>query len=230
MLPLAELVATLRRLYGPPAAPPVTRPLELILFENAAYLVDDARRLAVWQRLRARVGTTPQKILAAPDPVLADAIVDGGMHPLARAAKLKRIAEIALEAFGDDLDEVLERPLPEAKRALRKFPGIGEPGAEKVLLFAGARKILALDSNGLRVLVRLGFGTEQKNYAATYRSAQGAVGDLSARPFPWLVAAHQLLRRHGQELCKASAPRCERCPLAPSCRYATAGSAAARAK
>src|SRR5262245_39949440 len=91
LLPFPEVIATLRRLYGPPAPPPVTRPLELILFENAAYLVDDARRLAVWRRLRTTVGTTPREILAAPEPVLADAILEGGMHPLARAAKLKRI-------------------------------------------------------------------------------------------------------------------------------------------
>ena len=34
----------------------------------------------------------------------------------------------------------------------------GEPGAEKVLLFSGSAPVLALDSNALRVLLRLGFG------------------------------------------------------------------------
>jgi endonuclease III len=29
--------------------------------------------------------------------------------------------------------------------------------------------------------------------------------------------AHQLLRRHGQELCRNTAPACDRCPLASSC-------------
>ena len=50
-----------------------------------------------------------------------------------------------------------------------QFPMIGEPGAEKILLFSGVLAVLALDSNGVRVLVRLGVGEERKSYAATYK-------------------------------------------------------------
>jgi hypothetical protein len=49
-----------------------------------------------------------------------------------------------------DLGAVLDRPQADAIRALKKFPAIGEPGAEKILLFAGKAPILALESNGLR--------------------------------------------------------------------------------
>jgi endonuclease-3 len=65
------------------------------------------------------------------------------------------------------LKSVLKLPLPKAKKALQKFPGIGEPGAEKILLFTRTHPLMALESNGLRVLVRLGFGAEHKNYATT---------------------------------------------------------------
>ena len=34
---------------------------------------------------------------------------------------------------------------------------------------------------------------------------------------PRMIRAHQLLRRHGQELCKTNEPRCPRCPLAARC-------------
>ena len=34
---------------------------------------------------------------------------------------------------------------------------------------------MALDSNGLRVLCRVGFAEEQKNYSATYRLVQDAI-------------------------------------------------------
>ena len=47
-----------------------------------------------------------------------------------------------------------------ARRALKRFPGIADPGADKLLLFAGVTPYLALDSNGLRVLLRLGYGEE----------------------------------------------------------------------
>ncbi len=68
-------------------------------------------------------------------------------------------------------------PARQAKKSLKRFPGVGEPGAEKILLFAGALPVLALESNGLRTLIRLGYGVEQRNYAATYRSVLEAVKD-----------------------------------------------------
>ena len=61
-------------------------------------------------------------------------------------------------------------PLARARRLLRRFPGIGEPGADKVLLFSRTQPVFALDSNGLRTLLRLGYGREVKSYPATYRS------------------------------------------------------------
>jgi endonuclease III-like uncharacterized protein len=79
---------------------------------------------------------------------------------------------IALNEFEGDLSSVLKLPRPKAIKALRQFPSIGDPGAEKILLFAGAHSILPLESNGLRVLLRLGFGEEKKSYRASYRSVQ----------------------------------------------------------
>src|ERR1039458_5911517 len=53
-----------------------------------------------------------------------------------------------------------------------QFPMIGEPGAEKILMFSGVLGVLALESNGLRALVRLGFGEDRKSYSATYKSVR----------------------------------------------------------
>jgi endonuclease III len=39
------------------------------------------------------------------------------------------------------------------------------------------------------------------------------------KDFDWLIATHQLLRRHGQELCKTSEPLCPPCPIKATCRY-----------
>jgi len=79
--------------------------------------------------------------------------------------------------------------------------------------------VLGLDSNGLRVLLRLGFGEEKKNYTATYRAVQEAIKDQLSGDYDWLISAHLLLRQHGKELCKTSAPLCEACPLRKSCEY-----------
>jgi hypothetical protein len=48
---------------------------------------------------------------------------------------------------------------------------VGDPLADKILLFGGAQISLAPDSNALRVLNRLGYGEEnEKNYTKSYKS------------------------------------------------------------
>lgn len=134
-------------------------------------------------------------------------------------ARLREIALITLQEFGGDLREVISRPLAQAKKALMKFPAIGEPGAEKILLFANAYPVLALDSNGLRVLVRLGFGDEHKSYVATYRSAQRAAQAELEDDCALSKRAHLLLRMHGKSRCKRTKPKCDSCPLTNLCEY-----------
>jgi endonuclease III len=65
--------------------------------------------------------------------------------------------------------------------------------------------------------VRLGFAKAAKSYSTTYRSGTAALAPHAGRGCAWLMRAHDLLRRHGQTLCKNSAPLCDECPLAESC-------------
>jgi endonuclease III len=196
----------------------VTDPFELILYENVAYLAGDERRDEAFGMLRERVGLSPEKILEAAASTLNE-VGRKGIVAEQTVEKLRTIASIALEEFGGDLSAVLLREPKQAVKALRKFPSIGEPGAEKVLLFSGSAPVLALDSNALRVLLRLGFGKEDKSYAKSYKSAQAASDSGIPRTCAARVEAYQLLRRHGQELCKHNHPRCEACPLRPDCAY-----------
>ncbi len=216
---LPKIVSQLAAHYGNPEPPITTDPFELILLENIAYLVSDDRREHAFKTLRQHAGTKPHEILAASHDDILQATKLGGMHPEQRVARLKEIALIALNEFGGDLKTVLKLPLPQAKQALRKFPSIGEPSAEKILLFTRACPVLGLDSNGLRVLVRLGFGEEKKNYTATYRAVQEAIKDQLKDDYDWLIAAHILLRQHGKGLCRTKAPLCEKCPVRKSCAY-----------
>lgn len=222
---LSRIVAALRRAYGPPA-PPLSDPFALVLHENVAYLADDAKREEAFRMLREATALSPARIATASRETL-HAIARKGILAEDRVERLREIAVIALEEFGGDLVEVVRRPPKEALKALRKFPSIGAPGAEKILLFCGRLPVLALESNGLRVLLRLGYGKEEKSYSASYASAQKAAQAELPRTFAPLVEAHQLLRRHGQEICRRSVPLCERCTVSRDCAYFRA---AARAR
>jgi endonuclease III len=219
MLPL--VVERLEVHYGTQKVPKLNGPWEMILWENVAYLADDDRRLQAFQTLK-KIGIKPEKIHSASDEALLK-VTGHGIMPEQFAAKLRKCAKIVLEEFDGDLRPVLKLPFAKAKKALQKFPGIGEPGAEKILLFTRTYPVLALESNGLRALLRLGFGEEKKSYSTTYRLVQQAVKEEHGDDYSWLIQAHLLLRRHGQELCRRSEPMCDQCPLAPDCRYYQGG-------
>src|SRR5258707_5935632 len=216
---LQKIVAQLAAHYGKPKPPSTDDPFELLLLENVAYLVTDERREEAFNLLRKHAGTRPHKILAASHEQMLQATKLGGMHHEQRVNRLREIALIAMNEFGGDLRQALQLPLPKAKQALRKFPSIGEPSAEKILLFTRTYPVLALDSNGLRVLLRLGFGEEKKNYAATYRAVQETIKGQLREDFDWLIKAHVLLRQHGKQLCKTNVPLCEKCPVRLNCSY-----------
>lgn len=216
---LREIVATLEGLYGVPPPPVTNDPFDLIVLENAAYLVDDERRLTTWRALRNTVGTRPADLLAAGADRLTNLIREGGMFPTQRTDKLLRAATLAQERFAGDLTQALRLPLAQARRELKRFPGIGDPGADKLLLFTHTQPVLALESNGPRCLLRVGFGVEGKSYAQSYKSVQAAtLADLPAS-CDELIAAYQLLRTHGQFVCRRNEPRCGACPLRSDCAY-----------
>ena len=215
----AAIVKKLEKFYGRPQPPKITDPLELILFENVAYLTDDDKRAAAFAALKKKIGTRPAQILKASPKQLEEITRMGGIVPELRAQRLRQIAELVHFIFKDDLAAELKKPLPQAKKSLKKFPTIGDPGAEKILMFTRSYPVLALESNGLRVLLRVGFAEEKKSYSASYRGVQQALAGQLPSDYDALIAAHQLLRQHGQELCKRNQPLCEGCPLTAECRY-----------
>ena len=216
----SQTIVLLKRHYGVPEVPPAKGPFELVVWENACYLLPDERRLEVFEGLREQVGLTAAALDAAPDRLLLPLAKRGGMRPETRVFRWRQIASITLNQFAGDLDCILKLPYAEAKKALKQFPTIGDPGAEKVLLFCGVASGLPLESNGLRVLGRLGWGRLQKNYGATYRSVQDALKPELPTSVARLKEAHLLLRIHGKTICKDSAPLCHQCPVSAECKYA----------
>jgi endonuclease III len=214
-----KLITRLKRHYGDSKLPPARGPFELVMWENACYLLPDERRAEVFEGLRTQVGIKAESILKANGETLLALAKRGGMRPETRVFRWREIARITASQFGGNLDQILEEPYEKAKRALKQFPTIGDPGAEKILMFCGVGHGLPLESNSLRVLTRLGYGRAQKNYGASYRSVQEALqGELPRDPVA-LSCAHLLLREHGKVLCKTNAPLCRVCPLADLCAF-----------
>jgi endonuclease III len=217
---LAKIVAKLKKLHGEPDLPPARGPFELVMWENACYLLPDERRAAVFQALREQVGMDAESIWKADKEVLLLLAKMGGMRPETRVFRWREIARITISQYGGNLDTILQLPYDKAKRALHQFPNIGQPGAEKILMLCGMSTGLPLEWNGCRVLERVGFGRAQKNYGATYRSIQDAVAGQLPKNAAALTRAHLLLRYHGKVVCRNNRPLCVECPLARDCAFA----------
>lgn len=223
-LPTIKRVATLLAEHHPHVALPVSAdPFELVLWEQVAYLATDDVRSLAFTALKERVGLSPERVQAAPLSILkAIARIGGSIAVSERAERMERSAKMATSLAG-----LNSLTLEEARKRLAKFPMIGAPGADRILLFTGRSGTFALDSNGLRVLLRIGFGKEGKSYAVSYRAVMDAI-------FPGLpersgerISLYQRLRQHGLLLCKRSRPQCEQCSLRPHCRHGRSDAQAA---
>src|SRR5215472_15071697 len=142
-----KLIARLKRHYGEPNLPPARGPFELVMWENACYLLPDERRAEVFEKLRTQIGLKADAILKAKNETLLTLAKRGGMRPETRVFRWREIARITVSHFGGDLNRILEEPYEKAKRSLKQFPSIGDPGAEKILMFCGVGLGLPLESN-----------------------------------------------------------------------------------
>ena len=227
---LVRILDELEKHYGMQSAVGPSDPYEMILFVNCGYPATDVTCSKGYEALKREVGTKPGKIMAAPKARLAELMRQGGIVPELRAERLKTIAKIMNEEFGGDLKWSLEKLMQEekrgagkgirlAKKALKEFPVIGEPGADKILLFSGMAPIASVPSACAGVPQRIFFGHEDKNYGKGYRAAQEAIAAEVPEEFEVRQRAYLLLKKHGQEICKRTKPKCEICPISRMCAY-----------
>ncbi len=217
---LTEL-KVLAKFYGPLRASGEPRdPFGLVVWENVAYLVDDAHRRGAFEALRCEIGIEPQALLEAGASAIEHLIGGGGMLPRRRAEKVLRCAQIVVDDAAGDLRAALQDLEPKRARALlKRFPGIGDPGADKIMLLTGLSDAPALDSNGVRVIDRLRGFPASSSYARSYRRAiESLVGD-GVRTAGGAREAFQRFRQHGRTLCKRTSPKCAECPLRRSCAF-----------
>jgi endonuclease-3 len=208
----------------------------MILFLNCVYPATDASCHKGFAALKRDIGLAPDEILAASDATLAALMRLGGTMPAQRAERLKSIARATQRDCHGDLKATLTqwmrqekqhpgRGLRGAKRLLQQFPTMGEPGAEKVLLFARLAPVAAVPSAFVAVPVRLWHGDMGTSYSADYRSARETLNLGLPKSFEARQRAYLLLKAHGRDICKRSAPRCALCPVTSHCAYLSAQAA-----
>jgi endonuclease III len=194
-------------------------PQEFLIWWHCGYPASDTTCAKGWSALKKDVGVAPREILHAVQGKLEKAMRAGGMVPELRAMRLKEIAERIEKEFGGDLRTVFSGRLDEVRRKLKKFPGIADPGVDRIFLFGKVDPVAAVASNCPHVLVRIQLGLERESYSVTYREAQALVEAEIPREFHARQRAYLLLKEHGQTICKRSKPKCDECPVTSHCAY-----------
>ena len=219
MVETPEILDVLEAHYGRQQLSWPTDPYLYLVWLHCGYPASDDRCARGWESLNEKIGVRPNQLLKASVKALASALSPGGMVPEVRAARLKAIAERVQNEFGGDLRAGLIGPLASVRKMLKKFPNIADPGADRILLFAGIAPLAAVPSNCPHVLVRIQSGQERESYAVNYKEAQQAIAAEVPEKFDLRTRAYLLLKHHGQELCKRTKPKCEHCPIHTECAF-----------
>jgi A/G-specific adenine glycosylase len=184
-------------------------PYRVWLAEAMSQQTQVSRVIGYYHRFLARWPTLEALAAAEEDEVLA---LWSGLGYYARARALRRAAREALARHGG---------LPSTVEGLRALPGFGPYTAGAVASIAFARRVPAVDGNVTRVLSRLELVEgAPESVAARGRVAAAAEALVDPdRPGDW----NQALMELGATLCGKPVPRCQRCPVAASCRARAAG-------
>ncbi len=154
--------------------------------------------------------STPSRMMDADLEEIEELIRPGGLYK-SKARRLKELARIIYEKWDGNLGKILEKPVEEGREVLLEMPGVGPKTADCVLLFAGNRDVLPVDTHVARTAGRLGFvkignNPEKVKEKLEPLTPKGERGNL-----------HILLIELGRKYCKASNPLCEECPINNLC-------------
>src|ERR1039457_7279936 len=147
VLRIPEILRQLESLYGAQAPCWPTDLYHFLVWWHCGYPASDAACAKGWESLNGEVGVEPRQLLAAGATRLARALKPGGMVPELRAMRLMAIAARIQDEYGGDLRASLAGPLTKVRQALKRFPNIADPGADRILLFGGIAPVPAVPSN-----------------------------------------------------------------------------------
>ena len=177
-------------------------PFELLVaVVLSAQATDKSVNLAT-RRLFA-TANTPAAIAALGEEGLIPYIQTIGLFRT-KARNVVRLSQIIATEHGGEV--------PRARAALEALPGVGRKTANVVLNAAFGEPTIAVDTHIFRVANRTRLAPG-KNVEEVERKLEKFVPDEFRKD------AHHWLILHGRYVCKARAPECWRCAIAPWCEY-----------
>ncbi len=170
----------------------------------------DQNAMVAFDNLQAMLKIDPETLAYADVSKIQEAIHVAGLQKQ-KSQRIKDLAKVIYFDWKNDFKFVYSASLKEAREKLMKLPGIGKRSADILLNFCGNRPVMPVERNITRIVTRLGFVGEDADYDEIRHSIQG------------LITADKILYMHfaliffGAQICKATNPQCEACPITNLC-------------
>jgi endonuclease-3 len=208
---VAKCIAILEKEYGVPQ-PDKRDPVDLLVMTILSQNTSDTNSLRAFALLKSAF-CDYEKVLAASDDAVADAIRPGGLAEI-KARRIKEaLVRIKLDAGAITLSFLADMGKEEAMAYLLSLPGVGPKTASVVLLFAFSMPFLPVDTHVYRVSRRLGLLAEDVRLEKAQPILERIV------PVGKYLSLHLNLITHGRLICRARVPRHEECALRNCCGY-----------
>lgn len=208
VLKIAEL---LEDEYGLPKwAHEKHRPVDTLVGTILSQNTSDKNSGPAYDALRRRYPMWEQ-VLRADERRLAKVIRRGGL-PQLKAKRIKGVlAEIRRRNGRITLSPLAKMPKKEAREWLMSIPGIGPKTAAVTLIFGFGMPVFPVDTHIFRVSKRLGLIGKKVGYEEAHEILDKLVPDRKK------MSLHINIITHGQRICTARNPMCEKCALAKIC-------------
>jgi endonuclease III len=171
--------------------------------------------------LRRAKGHTAGQLLDILPEKLNTVCQIAGPYEDARAKELYAYADKIEEKCGQDFNKLFKKPPAEVRKFVEVELRKSRSFADMLLMYSGAM-VFAVDSRVARVVSRLGMvkiKSEKDLDEKSYIAVQKMLESECPKETDVMVRAHGLLYRHGSDVCHASNPNCEVCPLVKECLY-----------
>ena len=123
-----------------------------------------------------------------------------------KAKRIHDICTILLARYGGRA--------PDTIAELIKLPGVGRKTASCVMVYGFRRPALPVDTHVHRIANRIGL-VRTRVPEETERAL------CEVLPERHLMSCNELMVKHGQTICRPRGPKCEECPVAEGCLYAS---------
>lgn len=205
----------LRDRFGRPRPVTARTPVGQLVKSSISGRTRDEISLGAYRRL---IGTYPEwsGIAGAPAADI-EAVIGDVTFPDVKARRL-RDALRAIEADRPDFDLDFLGALGVAKAVawLERLPGVGRKVSASTLNFSTLRMpAFVVDTHILRVLRRFGLLRSKADTRTAYDTTMAILGAWSAAD---LAELHILIKRLGQNICRADRAYCRTCPIRRRCQ------------